>query len=245
MKTLCIDFGNTRIKWAVFQNDQPLGKVFDCEYDIEKFSKKISNASFDKTIYASVKKDSEIMPFLKKINTSSESKSIKDLQKFNFTSDYDLSQIGQDRMAVIAAGVEAYPNRPLLLIDAGTCITYDFVNEKNHHLGGMISPGITMRAKSFPAFTSNLPDISGKIGDLTYSFPAKNTFQALWLGSVYSAVLEATKMTDEFFRQYPDGICVISGGDSKYFENHLKNAIFAPANFLLKGIYALFKLNEF
>lgn len=150
MKTLCIDFGNTRIKWAVFQNDQPLGKVFDCEYDIEKFSKKISNASFDKTIYASVKKDSEIMPFLKKINTSSESKSIKDLQKFNFTSDYDLSQIGQDRMAVIAAGVEAYPNRALLLIDAGTCITYDFVNEKNHHLGGYDQSGNNHASKVVP-----------------------------------------------------------------------------------------------
>ncbi|GIR12158.1 MAG: hypothetical protein CM15mP23_07330 [Cryomorphaceae bacterium] len=65
--------------------------------------------------------------------------------------------LGSDRLALIAGAVSVFPNRPVLIIDAGTCITFDFVDSKKNHLGGSISPGLQMRLNALKSQTSALP----------------------------------------------------------------------------------------
>jgi len=67
------------------------------------------------------------------------------------------STLGVDRLALMAGAVNQFPKENVLVIDAGSCITYDFVNTRSEYFGGSISPGIEMRYKSVNSFTANLP----------------------------------------------------------------------------------------
>ena len=154
---ITIDIGNSRIKVAVFeQNTQIELFVFEpkeAQKKIENILKKYPNASH--SVISSVGKlNSSVLNYLQK-NTNLQI--ISHETKFPFTNLYATPKtLGIDRMVVSAGAVLKYPNQNRLVIDAGTCITYDFIDENNNYLGGAISPGIKIRYKSLNDYTSNL-----------------------------------------------------------------------------------------
>ncbi len=151
--------------------------------------------------------------------------------------------LGRDRIAAVVGASKIFPGRNILVIDAGTCITYDFINNKNEYLGGAISPGLRMRFKALNKFTGRLPavehrgtEIPDLIGDTTE-------------GSILSGVINGLSgEINGFINSYKSNNnrleTIITGGDHKYFDKLLKYKTFAAPFLVLDGLKGILDFNE-
>ena len=141
--------------------------------------------------------------------------------------------LGRDRIAVCVGANYLKPNANLLVIDAGTAVTYDVVNAKNQYVGGNISPGLEMRRKALHTFTQKLPLIEVK--DSAPMLGA-TTNEAILAGIVNGLIYEMEGYVSSLSSVYPDLSIFLTGGDTFYFEKKLKSSIFANSNLLLAGL---------
>ncbi len=239
---LVVDVGNTSVKTAVFQNNSLLEK--------RSFKKEKFLGEFEKIR----KKYPEIQNSIVSSVSSDEKKMISVLEKafpvllldhstsVPFNNKYATPKtLGKDRIALVAAAVQSYPGKHVLIIDAGTCITYDLKNSDDEYLGGAISPGMYMRFKSLHKFTAKLPLVNPQpeaklIGDTSE-------------GSILSGVINGIKMElkgtiDSYNSQFEDLTVIFTGGDSQVLSIPLKNSIFANSNFLLEGLNFILEFNN-
>ena len=148
--------------------------------------------------------------------------------------------LGKDRIAAVVGAAARFPAQEILVIDAGTAITYDMVTAQKTYLGGGISPGIDMRFKALHTFTGNLPlvprqDLAELLGD--------STTDSILSGVLNGVLAEVSGIIDAYRKKF-DGIqVIITGGDHKYFDNKLKNNIFALPNLVLDGLNEILDLN--
>jgi type III pantothenate kinase len=149
--------------------------------------------------------------------------------------------LGVDRLALAAGGWTEFPGRNLLIIDAGTCITYDFVNEHGDYLGGGISPGLQLRLRSLHDYTAKLPLVKLKENP---PLIGSNTEDSVLSGIVYGTLAEISGIIDHYSKEFKDIQVIFSGGNVKFFESRLKGRIFALPNLVLKGLYSIFLYNE-
>jgi type III pantothenate kinase len=142
--------------------------------------------------------------------------------------------LGPDRLCAAVGAHSLFKNQPVLNIDTGTCIKYNFVNEANEFIGGSISPGLLMRYKALNAFTAKLPLLEP---DFNYfKLLGQTTAESIHSGVLFSAVAEVLQMI-EFYNSLFNGLkVVLSGGDTDFFAKHLKNTIFANPNLVLIGL---------
>ena len=234
---ITIDIGNSRIKVAVFeQNTQIELFVFEpkeAQKKIENILKKYPNASH--SVISSVGKlNSSVLNYLQK-NTNLQI--ISHETKFPFTNLYATPKtLGIDRMVVSAGAVLKYPNQNRLVIDAGTCITYDFIDENNNYLGGAISPGIKIRYKSLNNYTSNLPLLEKKNIEL---FIGNSTENSIHSGIINGICYEIDGFISQYSLKNQDLTIILTGGDAEFLAKRLKNTIFANSNFLLESLNLL------
>ncbi|RRO24302.1 type III pantothenate kinase [Flavobacteriaceae bacterium 14752] len=145
--------------------------------------------------------------------------------------------LGLDRIALVAAAQYLYSNKNVLIIDAGTCITYDFKSSENDYLGGNISPGLDMRFKALNRFTANLPRL--KL-EKPSTFPlGKTTKDAILNGVIQGVVDEIDQNIKRYKSEYKDLTVILTGGDQQYLSAQLKNSIFANSTFQLVGLNAI------
>ena len=149
--------------------------------------------------------------------------------------------LGNDRKALVAAASRSYPSENVLIIDAGTCITYDFKNSSNEYLGGAISPGLEMRLKALHHFTGRLPLVEKSrrmklIGSTTKS--------SIATGVEMGVVKEVDGFINEYLTEYQKVVIIITGGDGQFLSINLKNTIFANSNFLLEGLNYILEINS-
>ena len=149
--------------------------------------------------------------------------------------------LGNDRIANVVAAVKLYPNQNLLIIDAGTCITYDFVDENNVFLGGNISPGLHLRLKAMNAYTDKLPLIDLKED---YDFIGKSTEEALNNGVWNGCVGEMDYYCGTFLENFNNTAIILTGGDTEIFGKALKNSIFANPFLTLTGLNEILLYNR-
>jgi type III pantothenate kinase len=146
--------------------------------------------------------------------------------------------LGVDRMILATGATLFYPNQNRLIIDAGTCITYDFVDDKDNYLGGAISPGLRLRYESLHQFTSKLPL-------LTFEEPEEligsSTTQSIHSGVVNGLICEIDGFIDRYKQQYENFTIILTGGDTVFLAKRLKNTIFANSNFLLESLNQFFQ----
>ena len=238
---LIVDIGNTRVKAAVFEGDTVLELVvFDKKRIISEVKKIIKKNNISKGIVSSVASISpkkllkleSLMPFLV----------VSSLTKVPFKNLYKTPKtLGVDRIALVVSAVRKYKNRNVLIIDAGTCITYDFVNEKSEYLGGAISPGIKMRFQSLHNYTSKLPLLEKKP---LSSFIGGNTNESINSGVVNGLINEVDGVILDYKEKYIDLTVVLTGGDTNFLAKQLKSSIFANQNFLLEGLNKLLIFNQ-
>ncbi|MFD2891952.1 type III pantothenate kinase [Flavobacterium chuncheonense] len=235
---LTIDIGNTRIKSAVFEQNSLQEKfVFDtkdAKYNFEQILKKFP--SIKNSISSSVSNlNTEAIEYLKQNTALVE---ISHQTKFPFHNLYQTpTTLGVDRMVLAAGASLQFPHQNCLIIDSGTCITYDFIDASQNYLGGAISPGLSIRYKSLNTFTAKLPLLENKEPE---NFIGNNTNEAIHSGVVNGLRYEIEGFIARYLHKYQDLTIILTGGDAEFLAKSLKSIIFANPNFLLESLNQLF-----
>ncbi|HEX9826973.1 MAG TPA: type III pantothenate kinase [Flavobacteriaceae bacterium] len=238
---LIVDVGNSYVKFAVFQQGKLIHKITTELTHFNKTYQSIKGdfSEIEKTIISSVGK-LEVSQ-VESIKKQGKVLVLDSEVKLPFKNLYKTPKtLGVDRMALVSAAVHQFPNENVLIIDMGTCITYDFLTSENHYLGGAISPGIRLRYQSLHNLTANLPLLDSEmpkdiIGDSTSS--------AIHSGVVHGILKEIDGIIDEYQKKYQDLTVILTGGDTNFLSNQLKNSIFANSNFLLEGLNYILEFN--
>ena len=148
--------------------------------------------------------------------------------------------LGKDRLAAIIAANKMFSGQNALVIDAGTCITYDIINSKNEYLGGGISPGISMRFKSLHNFTEKLPLQDSREDQ---NLIGQNTQESIFSGVLNGVLAEVDGIISQYQRNFSNLKIILSGGELKYFDKRLKNNIFAVPNIVIIGLNLILDFN--
>jgi len=238
---LIVDVGNTLVKFAVFQEDKLLDKMVTELSEFDNEQKKILSKypKIEKCIVSSVGhlEDSTIKRLEKHypvlILNSSLTLPFKNLYTTPNT-------LGVDRMALVAASVQHYPDTNVLIIDAGTCVTYDFITRDNNYLGGAISPGVRLRYKTLHNLTANLPLLDT---EMPKNLVGDSTASAIHSGVMNGILKEIDGVIDDYQEKYTDLTVILTGGDANFLSKQLKNSIFANSNFLLEGLNFILEYN--
>ena len=240
MRTLCLDFGNTRLKAAVFKNEVVIEEIMLPDDNNDTIEALLDQYRPQKSILSSV------IIHNTEIETILASKTIFHQlsynTKLNFTSPVGKpATIGADRLALAAAAVNFYPGKNNLIIALGSCITYNFINQYDQFLGGAISPGMEMRFKSMHDHTAKLPMVQKDWNFPVIGYDTKTNLQS---GVIAGITFEIDGCIDFYQNKYTNFNVVLTGGDAGYFARHLKNKIFADLKFLFKGLYAISEVNN-
>nr|WP_294897387.1 type III pantothenate kinase [uncultured Pedobacter sp.] len=224
MPNLVIDIGNSSVKLAVFDTNQMVYNHKMPAITTDFIRQLIDTKNIKNFIVSTVKEecgfDEEAIS--NKVNYIK----FNALTKIPVNNRYQTPEtLGLDRLAAVIGGNYLYPNQSVLVIDAGTCITYDSINEKAGYYGGSISPGIKMRLDAMHHFTSKLPLVNFDT-EFNASF-GKNSKEALSSGAINGTVYEAEGFINAFLKDFPNGRIILSGGDSAFFDTKFKNSIFA------------------
>lgn len=240
---LIIDAGNTVVKIAVFEGSSVVLKkrnTYDFFYeDLEKIL--FEYPKIKKAIVSSVSNvdKEQLIDFCeeKKIGLMMLSSDTKipfvNLYKTPVT-------LGVDRIALMAAAVNKFELQNCLVIDAGSCITYDFINSKKEYYGGTISLGLQMRYTSLHEYTAQLPLLSPK---KVNSFVGNTTENAIHAGVCLALETEINGVIQYFSNKYANVVVILTGGDAEFLSIRLKNGIFVLPNFLIEGLNHILDYN--
>ncbi|MBN8666528.1 MAG: type III pantothenate kinase [Chitinophagales bacterium] len=238
--TLCFDFGNTRMKAGIFHDDV-LAEVVVLENDgVELIENLINQYKPDKSILSSVINHNP------DIETTLASRTrfhrLNHLSKLPFTTPVGKPEtIGADRLALAAAAVHFYSGRHNLVIGLGTCITYNFINKNREFIGGAISPGMEMRLKALNYYTAKLPL---EKADWNVPLVGYDTRTNILTGVVMAMAMEINGFTESYGEKFSNFNVLLTGGDIPFLASHLKSKIFADADLIFKGLYALSEVNN-
>lgn len=229
---IAIDQGNTSAKIAFFEGKQLVESFRFKSLTKEDILSLLKRFSPDKGIISSVGTiDKELVTFLKEeLPVFIE---LDEHTPFPISIAYKTPHtLGKDRVAAVIGAYSMQKGKNLLVIDVGTAITYDFIDANGIYHGGNISPGMTSRFKALHQFTKQLPliDENGDIPEFGY-----NTETAIRTGVVDGIVREIDSYILEYKKKYKV-LTFLTGGHSFFFDNKLKNSIFADGNLVLKGL---------
>ncbi|MFW5758363.1 MAG: type III pantothenate kinase [Bacteroidota bacterium] len=238
---LVIDAGNTSVKFAVFDRD---GKI------LLKRTEQHANTSALFSVIKQYSIDYCIISDVGGILTQDLKKSLQHLDllemgaftpvpvKIHYKSQETL---GTDRIAAAVYGYKHFPGIPVLVIQAGTCITYEYISEEGVYHGGAISPGIDLRLKSLNTFTAYLPLI--KKQQIDY-LTGTTTEESILSGVINGCIAETDGMIEQYSKKYGSVKTIIGGGDAFFFDKKLKNRIFAVENLVLQGLNHILNYNN-
>jgi type III pantothenate kinase len=239
---LIIDVGNTLVKLAVF------------EKDVLQFRKTIIKSDFLDTLSIVSKQFLKIENAIISSVSSVTKAQLAGLEKLYplLVLDYKMklpfinlyetpSTLGVDRIALVSAAAFQYPANNVLVIDSGSCITYDFLDDKNQYLGGAISPGLEMRYNALNQFTARLPFLVMKIPK---SITGTSTNSSMHSGVVSGVLFEMEGFISSYRLQYDDLTIILTGGNAHFLRDSLKSDIFANSNFLMEGLNYILENNK-
>lgn len=235
---LAIDIGNTKIKAAVFEGHTLIEKlVFDKESVKQHLGEKYNGyPEIDTIVLASV--NNEDVTFINWLHSLGKVIIINHKSHLPFNNQYGTPHtLGTDRLVLSAGAVLQYPERNRLVIDAGTCVTYDFTDNSNDYLGGAISPGIKLRYKSMHNFTAKLPLL---YAEMPKDYIGNTTAESIHSGVVNGIIYEIEGFIKSYEERYSNLEIILTGGDAEFLAKRLKSTIFANSNFLLESLNALY-----
>ncbi|MEJ7692824.1 type III pantothenate kinase [Daejeonella sp.] len=223
MSHLVIDIGNSRTKIAIFDDHKLVKNDVLEDLTEEKLRDYLKENSIQQSIISSVRDGIERLEnvlieqtvyirFSAALNT-------------NINNQYKSPEtLGLDRLAGVIGAKALYPGENCLVIDLGTCITYDAIDNDNVYKGGSISPGLNMRLRAMHELTGRLPlipldDFDGSEGN--------NTGTSMLSGVVNGTFLEMAGFIEQYRAQYSELRVILCGGDANFFDTRLKNSIFA------------------
>lgn len=234
---LVIDFGNTNIKCGVFDAGHLVQfKSFKEISDLKSF---VLKDIYYQTGVCSVSHHYENIK--KAIPELSQATFLTHNTAVPLTIDYHTPKtLGMDRVAAAIGAATIFPESPLMVIDVGTCITYDFVSEKGIYMGGMISPGVELRYKSMNDYTQNLPLIDTLEPN---EFIGKSTEDSLASGVINGIAGEIQSHISQLLLNNADLKVIMTGGGAKLFESKIKSDIFVALEIVLVGLNRVLEYN--
>jgi type III pantothenate kinase len=237
--TLCLDFGNTRLKWAIFSDGEMRNSGVLQEDGVDDLRKCIGNYKPDKSILSSVVDHSPTLEELLKANTR--------FHKLDHHSRVPITTpvgkpetIGADRLALVVAAAHYFPENNNLVIGLGSAVTYNFINRFHQFIGGSISPGMEMRFKALQTFTSKLPLVNPHWNFPLVGYDTKTNIQS---GVIFGMAKEIDGVIEAYEERYENLHAVMTGGDAHYFIPYLKKKITNDPNLLFKGLYVISEYN--
>jgi type III pantothenate kinase len=237
--TFCLDFGNTRLKLAVFEGDRLLETVFlreDAQQHLRELLAQYRPAS--SILSSVVHHDPEIEALLA---AQTRFHKLSNASRLDFTIPVGKPEtMGADRLAVAAAAVYFFPGKNNLAITLGTCITFNFINAQHEFLGGSISPGMEMRFRAMHEYTAKLPLVRGNWNVPLIGYDTATNMQS---GVVLGMACEIDGILDSYSARFGNFNALLTGGDGPIISPHLKNKIFADSELIFKGLYAISRLN--
>lgn len=239
-KTLCLDFGNTRLKYAVFDDGLQTAAAVLEEGTPAALEKILHLHQPSKSILSSVVNHDPGIETL--LQQRTQFHKLSHLTVLPFTTPVGKPEtIGADRLALCAAAVQLFPTSNNLVIALGTCITYNFINKFHEFTGGGISPGMDMRFKSLDTFTALLPVIKE---DWNFPLIGYDTRTNILSGVILGMAKEIDGFISAYDERYANFNVLLTGGNCGHFVPHLKNRIFADPDLLFKGLYAISEHNS-
>ena len=238
--TLCLDFGNTRKKAAIFHDAEMKEGIVLPDDAVETIQEIIRKFQPQKAILSSVVDHNPAIEELLALNTKFYKLSYQ--TKVSFTTPVGKPEdIGADRLALSEAAVHFYPEKNNLVIGLGTCITYNFINKYHEFVGGAISPGLEMRLKSLNYYTAKLPLVKA---DNNIPLIGYDTKTNILTGVVMGMAKEIDGFVEAYRERYRNFNVLLTGGDIVYLASHLKSKIFADPDLIFKGLYAISEVNN-
>lgn len=234
---LVIDSGNSAAKVGIFDHQNLMEKyTFTSPEKLRDF---LENSTAQNVIVSSVKHDAEQII----------SWAVHALKKF--TLHYSLpvpvvnlyatpATLGADRLAGVCGAQQLFPFQHCLVIDAGTCITYDFVDKEGNYHGGGISPGLTMRFQAVHTFTTKLPLVSSKENVPLIGNSTEGSIQS---GVINGLLAEIEGIINQYDKRFEGLRVILCGGDAAFFENQTKASIFASPELVLIGLNSILNYN--
>ncbi len=241
---LVFDLGNSQHKYAVYSNGKLIARHADEKFRPESVYAMIEQFPVQHSLVSSVDNGNE--EFVKMVNALTECILLDHHTPLPIKNLYQTPEtLGYDRLAGVIGARATFGNHDILVIDAGTCIKYDFINAAGEFLGGAISPGLMMRFTAMHNYTARLPLIPFEIirQRPTINVTGDSTINSLLAGGAKGAVLEIQGFIAEYEKLYPGLKVVLTGGDAPFFELHLKREIFALPELVLFGLNTILEHN--
>jgi type III pantothenate kinase len=237
--TLCLDLGNTRLKWAVFSNGEIRHNGVLQENGVEDLRKCIETYKPDKSILSSVVDHSTVLEELLKANTR--------FHKLDHHSRVPITTpvgkpetIGADRLALVVAAAHYFPENNNLVIGLGSAVTYNYINRFHQFIGGSISPGMEMRFKALEIFTAKLPLVKPHWNFPLLGYDTKTNIQS---GVIFGIAKEIDGVIEAYEERYENLHVLMTGGDAHYFKPFLKKKIMEDPDLIFKGLYIISEYN--
>jgi len=237
--TLCFDFGNTRMKCAVFTNGE-----FTGEHVLEN-----DNEDTIRTLIGQYHPDKSILSSVIQHNPAMET-TLSQYTKFHrlgHTSRLPVTTpvgkpetIGADRLALVVSAAHLFPSKNNLVIGLGSAITYNYINKYREFIGGGISPGMEMRFKSLNAYTARLPLVKA---DWNFPLAGYDTRTNILSGVILGMAKEIDGMVEAYEEKYANFNVLLSGGDAGLISRHLKKQYFTDPYLIYKGLYVISECN--
>jgi type III pantothenate kinase len=237
---LCIDIGNTTTRLYIYDGRKPVSKMVFKKLDVKAlkgvFNKHIISASIlssvvdeDKKIAALLRKETDFIKLSHKTALPIENKYATP------------KTLGMDRLACAVAGAYLYLGKHVLIIDAGTCIKYDFVSNENKYLGGSISPGLQMRLDAMHKFTGKLPQLKAEKWVIE---TGNDTKTSMLSGVFFGALYEMNGFIKHYSELYKQLQVILTGGDAHHFAVELNFPIFAEPDLTGIGLNEILLHNQ-
>lgn len=240
MNHLVIDAGNTRFKIAVFSGEELIRKETLGILSITILEELIATYNPVSSIVSSVVHlDNEIVQFLKLLPNII---LLNEYTAIPIKNQYKTPKtLGRDRLANGVAATNLFPGVPALIIDAGTCLKFDFIDQNAVYHGGAISPGLQMRYEALHHFTDMLPLLTPATNaDLI----GNSTASSIHSGVINGMLAEINGIAEEYGKEHAKLQLILTGGDFRYFLNHIKKPIFADPELTVKGLRFILLYNH-
>jgi len=236
---LVADAGNTRIKLAVFDGLKMVHLQVDREWSSSGIVNMLKHfPGIERSLFCVVREVPDWLPIV--LNSHNiVYQELSHTMPLPIRIGYQTPEtLGHDRIAVVAGAADQFPGTNVLAIDAGTALTMDIVTADGEYPGGTISPGLRMRFSALHRQTFSLPEVRP---ENEVPLIGMNTHDAILAGVVNGMIYEIDNSINSLKNKYNDLHVILTGGDSGYLSNHLKNAIFVNENLVLNGLSAILR----
>jgi type III pantothenate kinase len=244
---LALDFGNSAVKAGIYDGRELVLVQTQKQFSKTQLKKLLKHFAIEHSMSCSVTRASVSLEKFLQQNTNYkrlESSTVLPIRNYYKTR----NTLGMDRLANLMGGRSFFPHKNVLVVSAGTCITYDVLNATGEYYGGNIAPGLDMRLKAMHTFTSQLPLVKKKF---TSGLFGNTTISSMLTGALTGAFLEMTGFIQSYQARYKDLHVIITGGDAAFFMERFSGKalkkeykIFALPHLVLYGLNEILLANN-